>query len=127
MTKVVYNACYGGFGLSEEAMMRYAEIKGIKLYVERDKWEFPTYWTVSPEDRIEGSYFYSKNTIYDGDLSRTDPVLVQVVEELGSEKASGTHAKLNIEDVPTGIRYHIHDYDGFESIRTPEDYCWETA
>jgi hypothetical protein len=32
MTKIVYNACHGGFGLSEAAILRYAEIKGIKLW-----------------------------------------------------------------------------------------------
>ena len=30
--KVVINACYGGFGLSHKAIMRYAELKGFKLY-----------------------------------------------------------------------------------------------
>ena len=30
--KVVINDCYGGFGLSHKAVMRYAELKGIKLY-----------------------------------------------------------------------------------------------
>ncbi len=28
MTKVVYNACYGGFGLSEKAKARYKELGG---------------------------------------------------------------------------------------------------
>ena len=32
MTKIVYNACHGGFGLSEVAIRPYAEIKGITLY-----------------------------------------------------------------------------------------------
>lgn len=34
--KVVINACYGGFSLSEKAVMRYAEIKGLTLYPERE-------------------------------------------------------------------------------------------
>jgi len=37
--KVVINTCYGGFGLSHEAMLRYAEIKGIKLYLEKQNME----------------------------------------------------------------------------------------
>lgn len=32
MTKIVYNACYGGFSLSDAAIERYAEIKGITIY-----------------------------------------------------------------------------------------------
>lgn len=53
MTKIVYNGCYGGFGLSDEAKARYAELTGC-----------------DPD-------------FYDRDLSRHDSVLVQVVEELG--------------------------------------------
>jgi len=30
MTKIVYNACYGGYGLSEAAILRYADITGTK-------------------------------------------------------------------------------------------------
>ena len=35
--KIVINVCYGGFGLSHKAIMKYAELKGIKLYVWADK------------------------------------------------------------------------------------------
>jgi hypothetical protein len=35
--KIVINDCYGGFGLSYEGVMRYAELKGIKLYSEIKK------------------------------------------------------------------------------------------
>jgi hypothetical protein len=53
--KVVIDRCYGGFGLSHEAVMRYFEIKGITVYPEQGEgvWKFWTYWTVKPEDRIE--------------------------------------------------------------------------
>uniref|UniRef100_A0A6M3JSS5 Uncharacterized protein n=1 Tax=viral metagenome TaxID=1070528 RepID=A0A6M3JSS5_9ZZZZ len=37
MKKIVINAQYGGFGLSHEAVMRYAELKGVKLYPFIDK------------------------------------------------------------------------------------------
>ena len=64
--KVVINRCYGGFGLSHEAVMRYFEIKGVTVYPEQDKslghWKFWTYWLVKPEDRIEskeGEAFYA--------------------------------------------------------------------
>lgn len=51
--KVVINTCYGGFGLSDEAMERYKILKGITEEV--------YYW----------------------DIERDDPALVQVVEEMG--------------------------------------------
>jgi hypothetical protein len=97
MTKIVYNACYGGFGLSDEAMMRYCEIKGI------------------PEE-----------TIYDDDIERTDPVLVQVVEELG-DKANGDCAELRIAELSAGTLYRIDEYDGFEKVYTQDDYAWSVA
>ena len=32
MKSIVINACYGGFGLSYEAVMLYAKKKGMELY-----------------------------------------------------------------------------------------------
>ena len=43
MAKIVYNACYGGFSLSDEAIMRYAEIKGITLYSSKSKYGLTNY------------------------------------------------------------------------------------
>jgi len=51
--KIVINACYGGFGLSEEAIDLYKELKNTK------------------ED------------IYSGDISREDICLIEVIERLG--------------------------------------------
>ena len=50
--KVVINKCYGGFGLSDAAMHRYAEIKGITLYPEKGIM-FSTYYTVPENQRVE--------------------------------------------------------------------------
>lgn len=132
--KIVINNCFGGFGLSHEAVMRYFEIKGITVYPEQgtDYWKFWTYWTVKPEDRIEskeGDDFYkmsikdrqaynkahSEQTIYERNIERDDPALVQVVEELGS-KANGEHAELKIVNIPDNVLWHISEYDGRESV-----------
>lgn len=132
--KIVINTCYGGYSLSHEAVLRYFEIKGIEVYPEQDTtaWKFWTYWTVKPEDRItakKGKDFYamslvdrvnyneaySKQTLSSRDFERHDPVLVQVVEEMG--KASwGEHAELAVVKIPDGIRYEINEYDGNEHI-----------
>lgn len=127
--KVVINKCYGGFGLSHEATMRYAELKGIKLvaFVQKGKLGFsnPKYkpyigeknvWLISystePLDENEnipkGAYWYPE-------YERNDPLLVRVVEELG-KKADGKHGELKIVDIPDGIKFEIDDYDGMESI-----------
>lgn len=60
------------------------------------------------------------------DVSRTDPVLIQVIEELG-EKANGMWACLAIDEVPSGRKYRIDNYDGNELVMTIEDYDWLTA
>jgi hypothetical protein len=116
MTKIVYNACFGGFGLSTKAMQRYAEIKG---------------WTYKLNGEI-GSFQFDQvvndkgEEISDYDISRTDPALVQVVEELG-EEADGWAAKLVICELEPGTRYRIDEYDGNESIETEHDIYWQIA
>lgn len=117
--KVVYNACYGGFGISDAGMMRYAEIKGIKLYPEPNRL-FTMFWT-SPQ--IEER---QRDSISHRDIARNDPALVQMVEELG-QAANGHFAELKITDVPSGERYRIDEYDGSEEVMTVDDYDWQIA
>ena len=130
--KVVINKCYGGFNLSHEAVMRYLEIKDIAVYPEQDKryWGW-TYWLVKQEDRVERKEdeFYSmsmderqaynklcsEQSFYERDIERHDPILVQVVEELGDE-ANGHCAKLRIVDIPDCVEYTVEEYDGLEHI-----------
>ena len=139
MTKVVYNACYGGFNLSREACKRYWELQGKEVWIEDgDFMNTFTVWLVPPEERVvkpEPWYSapleeriaynrkHSEQTWYDRDVSRHDPILVQVVEELG-EKANGMCAKLAIDEVSGP--YRIDEYDGFESVETSESYDWIT-
>jgi len=146
MTKIVYSPRYDGFSLSHEAIMRYAEIKGITLYTaESDAvlaiktyWMVPpaeqealqeadrNFYTMSQEDRVKHGEAWKRSTLNDRDIPRTDPALVQVVEELG-EKASGRFAHLVIHELPEGTRYRIEEYDGNESIETEHDIVWEVA
>lgn len=142
--KVVINRCYGGFSLSKEACKRYWEIKGVPVYIEDDKRYTSlglfTVWFIPEEERIktkEGEEFYnmnmddrkaynheySKQTWYDSRVDRSDPVLVQVVEELG-EKASGRCAELDIVNIPDDVNYQIEEYDGKEWVaETHRTWC----
>ena len=130
MTRVVYNACYGGFGLSAEAVRRYAEIAGITLYEHTD--EVFTSWYRVPREEYQrliasGDYQAANEAYFSvSDMSRTDPALVQVVEELG-ERANDSFAQLFITEVPEGTRYRIDEYDGLESVMTVDDYEWSVA
>jgi len=143
MTKVVYNAKYGGFNLSREASKRYWELKGQQVWIEQDpeyksSLDMFTVWLVPPEEqlkqpenwhslpleeRIAFNKQYSEQTWYGCDVSRHDPILVQVVEELG-DKANGMCAKLAIKEVSGP--YRIDEYDGNETVVEPDGYDWIT-
>ena len=87
MEKIVINKCHGGFGLSDLAMRRYAEMKKIE----------------------------DVNTIHVYDIDRADPDLVQVVEELG-EESYDRYADLKIVEIPEDVDWYIHEYDGLEHV-----------
>ena len=129
--KIVINKCFGGFGLSHEGMMRYAELKGLTLYPEGDDC-YMIYWTVPPKDhvaRLSSDAFYamsaearaeyvrkySEQTLYNRDIPRNDPALVQVVEELG-DKASDRFAELKVVEIPDEVAWEINEYDGLEYV-----------
>ena len=92
MNKVVYNACYGGFGLSEAAQNWMRE-HGHPEYAER----------------------YPK-------IERHNPLLVQCVEEL-SDCVNIEYSRLRVELID-GNKYWIENYDGLETVHTPENTDW---
>lgn len=120
MTKVVYNACFGGFGLSDKAFELLLDLKGIGY----DKSDGPFGRSRYQRKGIEGDD--GSLSYYDFCEDRTDPDLITVVEKLGDE-ANGMCAKLRIENVPPGMQYRIDEYDGNESVMTRDDYDWKTA
>lgn len=120
MTKIVYNACFGGFGLSNEAIKLYGELKGLNLVFIEDK-DYPQHGRWHREGNPDYDYYFDQYTI-----GRTDPVLVQVVEELG-EKANDRYSDLQIADLAPGTRYYIDEYDGQESIMTIDSIDWNVA
>ena len=143
--KIVINDCYGGFSLSHKAVMRYAELKGIKLYPWVDDISKSVYgdrafvgspergviihYTTIPESeyiKLEegekqkpvGKDRYEKtNAAYfsERDISRTDNLLIQVIKELGKE-ADGHCAKLKVVEIPDDIEWEIEEYDGIEWV-----------
>lgn len=132
MKEVVINKCYGGFGLSDKAHKRYAEIKGITIYPEPSTFGHINYYTVPAHERppkldarqfgalsMEERQAYNKRCasehLYDHDIPRDDAALVQTVRELGKE-ASGRFASLKIVRIPDDIEWEIDEYDGLEHV-----------
>jgi len=135
--KIVINECYGGFGLSKEACQRYFDLKGQQVWIEVDKkfsaLDMFTVWLVSPAERLEikegeayhkmsrderreYNWKYSQQIWYQGDnLTRNDPILVQVVEEMG-DKAWGRYAKLAIVEIPDDVDWIVEEHDGMEWV-----------
>lgn len=141
--KVVINKCFGGFGISIEALkelaMRNAKCIDTctpKHYYGgdnekfRNKSEWEKKWKEDFADYKDlGDGFmghkHGYNLFKDGLLYslkdrgdnevRTDKDLIEVVEKMG-EKSYGMCAKLRIVEIPDGIDYEIDEYDGSEHI-----------
>jgi hypothetical protein len=95
---VVYNTCFGGFGISNKAVdwLLARGSKHVRLY----------------NDPIFGSKGCWEGT-------RHDPLLIECVRELG-EKANGRCAELEIFELD-GSQYRIDEYDGNENVEQPTD------
>ena len=105
--KVVINADFGGFGLSDDAMREYGKRAGLNLVEDGpDKFGFVHFYLNSVDD---GNYFS------DRDIDRSDPALVAVVEEMG-DAASGKYASLRVIEIPDDVKWYVEEYDGSEHI-----------
>ena len=146
MTKIVINCCYGGYSFSQEAQQWLAE-RGLLVpfteymlpwgydekhdvfsqdhYVTAD-WrgiggeEPAVYHGFRPAQAIEG---YCGG--WERQIPRHHPLLVACVEALG-EAANGRCANLQVVTIE-GSKYIVDEYDGFESVLTPEEMKWIDA
>jgi hypothetical protein len=134
MTKLVINKGTG-FGLSHEAIMRYAELAGISLHPYKYNHEIESYIKIDYKTwdlAREPDYFRCSddviNRINERDkvnellfsthiLDRDDPLLVQVVEELG-ERADNIFSELKVVEIPDNVVWEIdEDEMGPERVR----------
>ena len=143
--KVAINASYGLFGLSPEALKLYCEKAGVSCYF--FKYEYttdPTFtsklvpahdltdrrgyggdyiaFSIPNPQEQENPHDYRVNERFTND--RTNKFLIEAIEELGSEAASGSSCKIKIVEVPDDVKWHIAEYDGWEWVA--EDHRkWE--
>lgn len=103
--EIAFNAGYGGFGISKEALDRMAELGSDKAKecIELHKKSKSQYGSFDPE------------------VERYDPILIQVIKELGN-RASGSGATLAIGIIHMNDLINIDDYDGKESIERCYDH-----
>ena len=89
--RVLYNACYGGFSISDRAI---EEINKRK------------------DTRLRSKYALSE---YD---NRSDPVVLEVFDLLGSKEFSGEHAKIRAHTIEAKYLdfVAISEYDGLETV-----------
>lgn len=141
--KVVINRCFGGFGISTEALKELVKRNAACIesytpkyyyggenenYTRKDEWEvlwkkdFAGYKNIGDGMMVHPSGY---NIFKDGLLYllkdswekevRTDKDLISVVETMG-EESNSMFANLKIVEIPDGISWEIDEYDGIEKI-----------
>lgn len=105
---IVINKEHGGFGLSKEARFLYLERAGI-AYTLTSGPDRHTESLYGPQVEVNG------NIWRDTDIDRDDPILVDVVRQLGRQ-ADGRFATLKIVEVPAGVKWNVAEYDGLEWV-----------
>ena len=99
--KVVINNCYGGFGISEDAIRMYASLKGYETFTDKQE-------NLLIRDE-------NNNIVHYWNIKRDDEFLVKTVEILGS-KANSRFSNLKIVNIPDDVKWVIEEYDGLEHV-----------
>ncbi len=86
---VLYNNCYGGYSVSDEAKKLYKE------YTDNDY----------------GKLNYERE-------ERHCPYIIKVFETLGSKKFGDSYSQIELHKIPIYMEYYysIHEYDGMEGV-----------
>lgn len=71
--------------------------------------------SMTSEEKDAHNSLYGKHHLSNRPDDRSDPLMLQVIEELGDE-ANGGCAELKIVEIPDGTDYELDEYDGIEHI-----------
>jgi len=126
--EVVINKCYGGFGLSLNAVVKYLELCDQDYYIYHDNHKIADLsghigndadmYIVCTENHgeyISNSKVLSVDVFNYHTIKRTDKNLIHVVRELG-EMANVNGSNLKIESIEIDLDTMITDLDGYENI-----------
>lgn len=102
--KVVINKCFGGFGVSKEAIVKLREMGNVVAMGETLAGEV---YDDGEDCTISGSC---------RDISREDGDLIDLLERMDSEFVSGRFAALEVVEIPSDVEYTVEYYDGLEHI-----------
>jgi len=106
--KIVINKKHGDFRLSEEAVLLYGDKKGLNIIAQQDE-------VIKTITHYFLNEVKEENSFCEWEIERNDPVLAEVVEQLG-DLADTRHTRLKVVEVPDDVKWYIHDYDGIESV-----------
>jgi len=124
--KVVINTGYGGFALSQKAYERLIEL-GVSAgsYIEEQRDPVTGLWVRNPANDEVDIYTNGEEYKHIGEKYwsvrcsrgefRSDPRVVQVVEELGN-KVNSAYSELKVVEVPDEVDWVIEEYDGVECV-----------
>ena len=144
--KVVINKCFGGFGLSREAIKRMAELNGRECYFFMYDFKTKTYFIAPPREGRDLFWMAfdipnpnevlikeddwlnmtlderkASNELANKHALETRPdnrhdPLLIKVVEELGVMANGACAELVVVEIPDGVEYEIDEYDGLESV-----------
>lgn len=103
--KIVINRCYGGFSISR-ACATYMAARGHRLAA----------MELAESAANNGRWYGYGPTDTGENYARTDPLLIEAVETLGTQTASGEMARLEVVHVPDSIEWVIEEIGGFEHV-----------
>lgn len=122
MPRVVYNNCFGGFGLHEDVVKWVRENRDSleEEYADEDIDNIAER-TISGEYYPDGSGPKREYSTYVHPyrLDRENPLLADIVEGKTEYdgQVSADVSSLRVAEVPDGVEWTIEEYDGSETVR----------
>ena len=130
--QIVINKCYGGFGISKDAMYQLIirgseaiQTSSIDEWAEDDR----EYFIRELTEDIDGSYYHRPHSSTLVDLEnevvyyldrddpgvRTDRILLEIIKE-SAEACNTTHSDLKVVTIPDDVEWEIEEHAGIEWV-----------